>query len=556
MAGISGLFEIGRLALLANQKALGITGQNISNANTKGYSRQVPVFESTRPIDSQPGQVGTGVRITEIRRMVDSLLESQINSETGMLGNLEARASALDRIESIFSDTNDTGISQAINGFFNAVQGLIDNPQGYTERVDVISQGETLSEMISKAASDLSQVREDMDQGIGSAINDINGLASQIAVLNEKISHAEINSQNANDYRDERTRLLNDLSGKIDISYFEDDLGQVTVMVGGGNPLVEGSEARSLSGTANSDNDGLTDIYFNPGPGQMVNITENIKNGSIAGMLNIRDEVVPELSGKLDLLAASITNEVNILHSAGYGLDSTTGNAFFSPLTTTTGQLSANIGGASIDSGTILDFSVLSLDDYEIRFTSPLNYDIVNTTDNTTVSTGNIYISGGNIDFDGIRVVITDNTGTPATGDTFTVSVTDGQAGRMSVLLSDPNKVAAAQDLASLPGDNRNALALAQLQDDLTLNNSTTTFSSFYSSIVEEAGTISSQNSRALSAQRFVTDQLDARREEVSGVSLDEETVNLIKFQRGFEAAARLITTADELFQTILDLKR
>ncbi|MEK7280367.1 MAG: flagellar basal body protein, partial [Nitrospirota bacterium] len=128
MAGISGLFEIGRLALLANQKALGITGQNISNANTKGYSRQVPVFESTRPIDSQPGQVGTGVRITEIRRIVDRILEGQINSETGMLGNLEARASALDRIESIFSDTNDTGISQAINGFFNAVQGLIDNP--------------------------------------------------------------------------------------------------------------------------------------------------------------------------------------------------------------------------------------------------------------------------------------------------------------------------------------------------------------------------------------------------------------------------------------------
>lgn len=556
MAGISGLFEIGRLALLANQKALGITGQNISNANTKGYSRQVPVFEETRPIDSQPGQVGTGVRIAEIRRMVDSLLETQINSETGMLGNLEARAQALDRIESIFSDTNDTGISQAINGFFNAVQGLIDNPQGHTERVDVISQGETLSEMISKAASDLSQVRKDMDKGIGSAINDINGFASQIAVLNEKISHAEINGENANDFRDERTRLLNDLSGKIDISYFENDLGQVTVMVGGGNPLVEGLVARSLSGGVNSDNDGLTDIYFNPGSGPMVNITENIKNGSIAGMLNIRDEVAPELSGKLDLLAASITNEVNVLHRAGYGLDSTTGNDFFSPLTTTTGQPSANSGNATIDSGTIVDFSLVTLDDYEIRFTSPSNFDIVNTTDNTTVSTGNIYTSGGNIDVDGIRVVITDNTGAPAAGDIFTISVTDGQAGRMSVSLSDPNKVAAAQDPASLPGDNTNALALAQLQDDLTLNNSTTTFSSFYSGIVEEAGTISSQNSRALSAERFVTEQLDARREEVSGVSLDEETVNLIKFQRGFEAAARLITTADEMFQTILDLKR
>ncbi|MEK6576901.1 MAG: flagellar hook-associated protein FlgK, partial [Nitrospirota bacterium] len=461
MSGISGLFEIGRLALLANQKALGVTGQNISNANTKGYSRQVPVFEATRPIDSQPGQVGTGVRITEIRRIVDSLLETQINSETGMLGNLEARASALDRIESIFSDTQGSGISQAMNGFFNAVQGLVDNPQGYTERIDVISQGETLSEMISKAASDLSQVREDMDTGIGSAINDINGLASQIAVLNEKISRAEINSENANDYRDERTRLLNDLSGKIDISYFEDDLGQVTVMVGGGNPLVEGLVARSLSGAVNSDNDGLTDIYFDPGSGPMVNITENIKNGSIAGMLNIRDGVVPELSGKLDLLAASITNEVNILHRAGYGLDSTTGNDFFSPLTTTTGALSANSSNASIDGGTILDFSLLSLDDYEVRFTSPSSFDIVNTTDNTTVSTGNIYTSGGNIDFDGIRVVITDNTGAPAAGDIFTISVADGHAGRMSVLLSDPNKVAAAQDPASLPGDNRNALALA-----------------------------------------------------------------------------------------------
>lgn len=555
MAGIGGIFEIGRLAILSNQKALQVTGQNISNANTKGYSRQVAVSEETTPVNDQPGQMGTGAKIAEIRRMVDSLLEAQINNEKGTEGNLDARVSALDRIESIFSDSKTSGISQAISDFFNAFQGLSDNPQGYGERLNIISTSSTLSERISKASQDLTQVRKDMNAGIGSAINDINSLASQIASLNEKISHAKIDGQNPNDYLDERTRLLNDLSGKIDISYFEDNLGQVTVMVGGGNPLVEGRVARRLSGKVNSDNSGLIDINFDPGIGAKVNITNNIKNGGIAGMLKIRDEVVPGLSGKIDLLASSINNRVNILHRAGFGLDSTTGNNLFSPLTVTTSAPSTNTGGTSIGSGSILNYPALTLDDYEIRFTTPSTFSIIDTTKGTTVSTGNIYTSGGNIDFDGIRVSITDNSGAPATGDIFAVSATKGNAGRLSVSLSDPNKIAAAQDTAALPGDNRNALALAQLRDSLVLSNNSTTFSGFYGGIVEEAGTISKQTSRALSAQRFVTEQLDTRREEVSGVSLDEEAINLIKFQRGFEAAARLIVVADEMLQTILRLK-
>ena len=201
----------------------------------------------------------------------------------------------------------------------------------------------------------------------------------------------------------------------------------------------------------------------------------------------MRDTTLADAVDRIDLLSAAITKEINLQHQAGYGLDGSTGLDLFSSLTPVTGFKSANIGGAVIGGSSVIDLSATTLDDYEIRFTSPATFDIVNVTDGTTLSTGNPYTSGANIDFDGLRVVITDNSGPPQAGDVFTVSITEGASGTMSVAITDTDQIAAAADdptTVSGPGDNGNALILATLKYNKVLNNGSETFDEFHRALV------------------------------------------------------------------------
>ncbi|MFQ5454945.1 MAG: flagellar hook-associated protein FlgK [Nitrospirota bacterium] len=556
MASVLGIFDIGKRALLANQRALLVTSHNIANINTPGYTRQEVIFEEAVPFNAQPGQIGSGMKITKINRIFDKFIELQMNAESQNFGNAEIKKNILQRVEVIFKESDKSGINNAISQLFNAFHDLSLNPDGATERSVVLSRGEILSTLLNKSYSDLSQIQQDLNTQLKSVISEVNDLASQIADLNEKISRTIIDGQEPNDYRDKRNVLLNELGQKTDISYFEDSLGQVTVMIGGQYPIVEARSSASLVGINKTDNSGFINIGIDMGNGNTIDITNNISNGSISGLLYLRDTMIPKLTDDINLLSASLTKEINIQHRNGYDLNSNTGNDFFSSLSITSKSKASNNGSASIGSGSILSLSSLTLHNYEIRFTSPTAFDIVDVTSGSAVSSGNTYTSGANIDFDGIRVVITDGTGTPQTGDIFTVSSTENAAKDIGVAITDTNTIAASSSSAGLPGDNGNALLLAELENSLVLSNSTDTFNGFYNSIAEWTGAESRKAQDSFTIQELIQQELGNMREEVSGVSLDEETANLIKFQQAFEAGARLITMADELLQTIVNLRR
>jgi flagellar hook-associated protein 1 FlgK len=467
VAGILSIFNAGKLGLFAQQRALSVTSQNIANVNTPGYSRQEALFETTTPLESAAGGIGTGARIDGVRRVIDQFLDNQITSEQASLGRYQVDKNVLDRIEALFNDEQGTGINQAIDEFFAAWQDLASNPQGRPERLTLLSRAATLTQQIGWADAQLQQIQGNLNSEVTAAIADVNNVASQIAALNRQIGRAQLSGQAAGELLDERSRLLSGLAQQVDVSTFEDNLGQITVLIGGGRPLVEGDAAFAIRGVADPSNSGFVNIEFDPGTSSTVDITSSIANGRLKGLVDLRDAVVPGYIAQLDQVADAIITEVNAQHQLGFDLTGAAGVDFFTP--------------------------------------------------------------------------------TP---------VGSGAAGTMSVAISDPDLIAASATLAGVPGDNANALLLAQLQDKAVPALGSATIQGFYSGFVGEVGVRTQLAQRNLSAQDVVMRQLTQQRESVSGVSLDEEMTNLIRFQRAFEASARLITVADELYQSVLAMVR
>lgn len=464
MPGLNGLLGMGANALATFQRALAVTGQNLSNVNTPGYSRQEIVLAEGIPEDAIPGQLGTGVVATQIRRSIDTFVEAQLLTSRERLGQFSASQNALTQIQTVFADSNDQGIAASLNDFFQAWQDVATNPADLTSRTALLSKADVVAKRLNQAATQLSAHRNSLDGQILRGIADINTLAGQIADLNGKIKLAEVSGQQANDLRDQRGRYLNDLAELVDISTLEESDGQVSVFVGVGQVLVTQQTAFRLAGVADITNSGLSDVQYDNGSGANTDLTGVISGGRLKGWIDARDTTAASLQSSLDTLASQLVSQVNTQHRAGYGLDGSTTQDFF----TATGTTAATIG----------------------------------------------------------------------------------------VALTDRRQVAASSTAAGVPGNNVNALAVAGLQDSTLAGLGNATFQEYYSALAGSFGATLQGTKRDLEGQEILNDQLLAHRAQVSGVSMDEELISLLKYQRAFEAASKLITTSDEMLQAILTLKR
>ncbi len=463
---IFGVFNMGAKALTVQQKGIYVTGNNIANVNTPGYSRQRLNMSTDVPVNTGIGPVGSGVTANEIQRVYDRFLGVQINNETQSLGQWEARKDSLERVEMIFNESGGYGLNQVMSEFWNAWQDLTNNPSGSVERTVLLAKSEMLTATLSKNYEDLQSIQQNIDSNLENAVTEINRLAENIIDLNQKIVQMESGGHAANDYRDQRDLVLKKLSEFIDIDSYEDNTGAVTVSVGSGQALVEVTHSYKLS--TQPDGSGHKDITWVDDAGSTVIITNNISKGKLKGWLDARDIDIENSLIKMDTLAQNLMTEVNTLHAAGYGLDGSTGNDFF---------------------------------------------------------TG------------------------PATAAGIQVN---------SLISNDINLIAAADSFnlvpGDKPGDNGNAIAIANLQQALTMNGNTATFGTYYDSMVSDAGLAVQQATSYRDHQSQMVLQVENYRESISGVSIDEETVNLIKFQNAYQAAAKLINTADEMMETVLNM--
>lgn len=673
--GLDGLLDIGKSALSAAQQALTVTGHNVANVNTPGYSRQEAVVTERSPVGGNPGQVGTGVQVTQIRRIVDSFINREITSSNSVLGQLNISNDQLSQIQNMFGDSNNQGIGTQLTDFFSSLQDVASSPSNVTPRSVLLSKANFITNGLNQVAGELSARRASVNDQVKQTIDEIDSLTAQVAELNGKIVSAEMTGQNANDLRDQRDQAINDLAQRVDISVIDGGNGSVSVFVGRGQVVVENTISRNLVAVATMDNDGMANVQYDMGNGKSINISSLISGGKLAGLLTIRDTIIPGLQTSFDKLSASLVNEVNQIHRQGYGLDGSTGLDFFSPLAVTTQDKSTNLGSATLASGPITANSLLTLQDYEIRFSSATAYSIVNTTTGATIkgnyagaavtaptvdvpvnivtgtndtltvtvdgtasgtitltgaaSPGQSYESGASLAVElqtkmnadatlsaaGKSVVVTYDTttsrftitsnaltstsavnvtggtaratlglssgtstaasgtysgpqtftvdgiqvtlsGTAAANDKFLLNSYSDTAKSIGMALTNASKVAASSTRAGVPGNNDNVMALVALQTEAVSTLGSVTFNDTYRIAATGVGVAAQSANGKLQAQTILHEQLDSFRAQSSGVSIDEELVNILKYQRAFDAASRLIMATDEMLQTLLDLKR
>lgn len=469
MQGVNGrVFDLGIGALRAHQQGIAVSGQNIANVNTPGYSRQRVVLETNIPFIAESGQMQAGVHVDSIERIHDRFIEGQVRGENRELGRWVARSEILGRLEMTFDESYGYGLSQAMSDFFSGWLDLSNDPSGHVERTVLIERGEYLADRFRLAYTDLVQIREDLDAQLQIAVQQINEKAAQIAELNLEIAQFESTGQNANELRDKRDLLLKELSYLIDIGSIEDEEGMASVSVGsGGKPLVSKNSVWELTVSRNAL--GNYDVAWIDSSGtEVVMDIDEIRGGQIKGWLEARDVEIADAMTRLDDLAGSMITEINALHAGGFGTDSATGLP--------TGGTNFFIGGSASD----------------IRVSATISDDI--------------------------------------------------------------GLIAAAGSADGVPGDNSNALAIANLQDAPAMDGGSTSFGGYYDSLVGSIGSVTQSANTQTEYHADMMTHLENYRESVSGVNLDEEMVNLIQYQKAYEAAAKLISVSDEMLDVLMNM--
>jgi len=467
MSSIS-LLNTARDGLLSHRAAINLTGSNITNVNTPGYTRQLPVFSSLGCVDIGAGRIELSVGIEKIERVYDRFLGVQINDKMNDLGYSEAKKGMLEKVEIIFNESSGGGINELLNKFWSSWEDLSANPTGQGEREALVSASQNLASIFRSSREELVSVQNDANTEIAGLIDQANGYISDIADLNNEIAAIQTGKGDANDLRDKRAEALKGLAEIFDFQHLEDSNGSINVFLPNGMPLVMGDRTCELGVKANPANSSFYDVVFQDDPaGEVLNDT--VTKGKLAGFLEIRDDKdkVPNYISDLDSLAKSIIDEVNAQHQSGYDMGHNLGGDFFKPATATAAK--------------------------------------------------DMWVS------------------------------TD--------IVADVNKIAASE---TVNGDGGNAEAIGILKDKLIdfMNGSTSTFNSYYASFVGKVGQDLADEERGLDHHTNLMNQLINKREGISGVSIDEEMTNLIRYQLGYNSAARLCNVADELIDTLLNLVR
>lgn len=538
---ILGLFDIGKSALFASQTALTVVSNNIANANTPGYNRQDVILNIANPVSTGAGMIGRGVTTEGIRSSYDKFIQAQLLGQQQNQGSSAAMDQAWGQIEQVFNEAQGVGLSASMTDYFNAWQDVATNPASQPPRTVLLQKAKALVSSAQTMERSMLDTVNGANTGIIDGARQVNLLATNIADLNQRITQQESGSGRATalDLRDQRGQQLDELAKLVDFASFEDNNGSLTITVGMRN-LVYGATTNPMSAKTNAE--GNQDLSLDG-----INITGYIQQGQLSGLIAARDDIQSSALVGLRKLVASVTQQVNALHRTGFGLDASTGNDFFTPLQLATTNNSA---GANV-TATITNQDLLTLEEYRITV------DAANFTTITNKQTGALvippapYVSGSTISLPGMDVVIT---GVVATTDVLTVSPLANVISSFGVALTDPRQIAATTSALTLPGDNSNAIRIAQLANAAQSAIGNNTFSGFYSGLVSTIGVMKQTASDSLSFDNNLLSALKERRDSISGVSLDEEAASLIRYQRSYEAGARMIRVADELLQTILNL--
>jgi len=597
MSGIGMVLNIATTALNAQQYGLGVTGQNIANVNTEGYSRQNPVLVAKQPIMYGGLLMGRGVDTESVSRSSDQLIENQLMQEKSNMLSSSEMEKYMQVLEGYFNEDSGNSISAMLADFWNGWYDISNNPSGASERISLYEQSTLLAEQFNALSTNLIEIDADLTGAVDSGVEAINKIIREIAQINDQIVGMEVNNV-ANDLRDKRNTLVSELNEYMDVKAFEQSNGSLTIVGAKGCTLVLGNSSYDLEmGGANGDR-----VTWQDSSGNYIDITNYLSDGKLGGWLDMRDEILAKYKLDLDALAKEVIWSVNQQHSQGVGLEgfsSVTGNY------TVTDPLSA-IASSGLpyqdkvdDSGKTFKIWLFDADGdpYDsdiitaglqgnpitITVTSGMTTnELVTAINNETGvqasldSQNRLNISINTLEIPGLGSLAfsDDNSNILAAFgiNTFFTGSSSGDMGINDTIGLNKNFIAAAQvgsDGTIAEGDNNNALAITDLRsasmsislwtcdriNGNTQGSINSTLEDYYHSMVGSIGITSASVSRDRSFGEMMVNELSTIRDSISAVSLDEEMTNLIKFQHAYAAAAKLIGVSDEMLNTLLELK-
>lgn len=547
------LANLGLTGLAAAQSRLQTTGHNINNAATEGYNRQQAVVQTAGARATGAGYIGRGVQVVTVQRAYDDFLSRQLVSAEGSLASFSTYKTEITQINNLFADRT-VGVSPALQKFFDSVNAVASAPADSAARQEMLGRASSLVTQVNDTNAFLNQQRENINTQITTTVTQINSMVERVRDLNNQIveARASVSAHEPNDLLDQRDQLVRELNQLVGVNAQEQD-GIIGLSIGNGQILLGGDTVFPLiAKPMDADPSRVTVAATFPGPGNTTVVREldesRIKGGSLGGLVAYRREALDTVQNDLGRLATGLAVAFNTVHATGEDLAGNAGGEFFS-----LGDIKPIPGK---DNGTVVlsvqldDVNGLTGQDYS------LSYDGTEFTLTTLPQGVKQQIDPADIDagfqIGGLTLQV--DQATLAPGDSWLVQPTRAAAGSLALVISEAEKIAVAKPgTGTANGDV--GLALAKLQTDKVLGNGSLSLNEAFSQIVNRVGVLTQQNTTSVNAQQTLVQQNYAAQQAFSGVNLNEEYVNLERYQEQFRAASRLIDVSSTLFDTLLSLR-
>jgi flagellar hook-associated protein 1 FlgK len=557
MGGLNATLNIGVQALDAAQGALDATSNNIANVNTPGYTEEVAQFSEDPLNQSENDITGGGVTMDGIQSVQDELLNLQIQQQTSLQSSANTESSSLQQIQTYFTTTG-TDVASALTSFSTSLAALSASPTSTATQQSVLSSGQDLAQAFNTTANGLTSAQSSADGLVTTSVAQINTLTQQIAQINGQIGQLKASEQNDSSAEDQLNESVQQLAGLTGISITQSNDGD-TITTGNGIPLVMGDKSFSLQTTTGSD--GFQQVLDSNGS----NITSSLQGGQLGGAIQMRDQVIPGMLSQLNSLASQFSSSFNAAQTQGVDSNDNQGQNFFS--VSTDSSEAASGMSVSINDPSLLAINSVgagSSNSNVANLSAVLTHALPSNSASSTAGTATAPLTTSTALTDGSVTSIVD----ASTGQSF--SFTAGVSSTISNLQTAIASAVAAGTLSAGTSLSFNAAGHAVIStttagDTLQVTTNDTVLGPFsstsgqtpanaYASLVFDVGNTASNASTQSSAIGRSLLQLTDQQSSVSGVNIDDETANLIRFQTAYQAGARIVSTIQQLDTDTMDM--
>jgi len=443
---MASLFNIGVSALNAFSSQLAVTGNNIANVNTVGYSRQTAQLSSQPSQLTPAGYIGAGVSLDDITRSYDQFLAGNLRSSTSLWEESSYLSSRASQIDNLIADPS-AGLTNALSGFFDAVQDVANDPTSIPARAVMLNQAEMLVDRFASIDGYIEDLRRQSNADMDAFVGQINRLTGSIAEVNQRIleSGGAVGNNLPNDLLDQRDLLLDQLSEYVSITTTTQTDGSINVFIGSGQPLVVGSDSNNMVVQESTTAGDEKTLSVRAVDGSLVDVTGVVSGGKLGGLMRFQQEVLNPTQDAIGLTAIGLAEFFNDEHMTGLDLNGDLGTAFFSVATPELLGDSANAGTAT---ASFSDLSAVQADEYDLRYDGA-SWLLFRTDSNELVSMTGSGTAADPFVAEGVSIVIGPGA---AAGDHYLLRPTRSGASDIGVLIKDPTDIAAADVLHASAG--------------------------------------------------------------------------------------------------------